>query len=142
MTCVRVLMSNIYEVLKEAEEIHPYKIQGQPDTYSKYNEGWSDAVDYIESRINVGWIPCSERLPRDLETVIVTWINRDPAHYYKDIKDKPFSDVAYRYDGRWYWWSTDGIEAIKEYGRYELDMVNDGIDIIAWMHMPEPCKEE
>lgn len=137
-------MSNIYEVLKEAGEAHLYKIQGQPDTYSKYNEGWSDAVDYIESHIDEGWIPCSERLPRDLETVIVTWINRNPPSYYKDIKDKPISDVAYRYDGRWYWWTTDGIEAIKKYGRYgiyELDMVNDGIDIIAWMHMPEPCKE-
>lgn len=95
----------------------------------------------LESRVNEGWIPCSERLPRDLETVIVTWINRNPPSYYKDIKDKPFSDVAYRYDGRWYWWSTNGIEAIKEYGRYELDMVNDGIDIIAWMHMPEPFQE-
>lgn len=134
-------MSNIYEVLKEAGEAHPYKIQGQPDTYSKYNEGWSDAVDYIESHIDEGWIPCSERLPRDLETVIVTWINRNPPSYYKDIKDKPISDTAYRYDGRWYWWSSVGKDYVKEYGYYKLDRVDEYIDIVAWMPMPEPYKE-
>lgn len=87
------------------------------------------------------WIPCSERLPEDLETVIVTWINRDPDSYYENIKDKPFTDPAYRYRGRWYWWSTRAIDITREYGRYELDEVDDGIEIIAWMPMPEPYKE-
>lgn len=36
------------------------------------------------------WIPCSEMLPEDLEAVIITWVNREPIFYYKDIKDKPF----------------------------------------------------
>lgn len=87
------------------------------------------------------WIPCSDRPPKDLETVIVTWINRAPAPYYRDIKDKTFTDSAYRYNGQWYWWSSVGQDYVKEYGYYEPDRVDEYIDIVAWMPMPEPYKE-
>lgn len=32
------------------------------------------------------WIPVSERLPEDCVPVNVTWINRNPDPYYKDIR--------------------------------------------------------
>ena len=38
-----------------------------------------------------GWIPVSERLPEDNIPVNITWINRKPETYYKEIKDVPFS---------------------------------------------------
>ena len=35
-----------------AEDEHPYdKDPKRPDTYSAYNEGWTDACDYIRARI-------------------------------------------------------------------------------------------
>lgn len=34
-----------------AEDEHPYKKLGTPETYSKYNEGWSDACDYIRGKM-------------------------------------------------------------------------------------------
>lgn len=36
------------DLLKRGEDIeamHPYKIVGNHDTYSQYNEGWSDCAD-------------------------------------------------------------------------------------------------
>ena len=44
-------MDNLLKVLDMAEKMHPYKVIGDADTYSQYNEGWSDAVDYIYSRM-------------------------------------------------------------------------------------------
>ena len=34
-----------------AEDEHPYKKFGTPETYSNYNEGWSDACDYIRGKM-------------------------------------------------------------------------------------------
>ena len=44
-------MDNLLKVLDMAEKIYPDKVIGDADTYSQYNEGWSDAVDYIYSRV-------------------------------------------------------------------------------------------
>lgn len=46
-------MDKLSEVLTEAEQLHPYKILGDPDTYTQYNEGWNDALDYIDSKMGV-----------------------------------------------------------------------------------------
>lgn len=40
-------MNKIVERLKELEEEHPYKVIGQPDTYSQYNEAWQDCIDRV-----------------------------------------------------------------------------------------------
>ena len=43
---------NINDVLKittRVEKIHPYKVVGDRDSYSPYNEGWNDCVSLIES---------------------------------------------------------------------------------------------
>lgn len=46
---------DVDKVLKQLEELaneHPYRVQGDPDTYSQYNEGWGDccdrAIDIVE----------------------------------------------------------------------------------------------
>lgn len=46
------------------------------------------------------WIPVSERLPEDCVPVNVTWINRNPEPYYKDIKDVPFANTAVYCNGK------------------------------------------
>ena len=86
------------------------------------------------------WTLCSERLPEDLETVIVTWINTAPEPYHKNIEGKLFTDPAYIFNGQWYWWSSVGQDYVKEYGYYEPDRVDEYIDIVAWMPMPESYK--
>ena len=73
------------------------------------------------------WIPVSERLPKDLEPVNITWINHDPESYYNDIKDKPFTATGVYFNGQWYWWST---------------LCTDAIEITAWMPLPKPYEPQ
>jgi len=44
---MRKINNGIVEVCNE----HPYKVVGETDTYSQYNEGWNDACDRIQSKI-------------------------------------------------------------------------------------------
>lgn len=88
------------------------------------------------------WIPVSERLPENCVPVNVTWINRSPVPYYAEIKDVPMAATAVYYDGKWYWWSTVCVDYLEEYGEcYNIDLVDEGIDIVAWMPLPEPYQE-
>jgi hypothetical protein len=37
--------------IKNAMVLYPYKVQGRRETYSEYNQGWQDALSYIESGV-------------------------------------------------------------------------------------------
>lgn len=87
------------------------------------------------------WIPVSERLPEDLEPVNITWINHDPEPYYNDIKDKPFTATGVYFNGQWYWWSTLCTDMLAEYSHNYSDIIDEAIEITAWMPLPEPYKE-
>ena len=92
---------------------------------------------------NDDWTPISKDLPEELIPVNVTWVNHDPAPYYKEIKDKRFVDTAVYYRGDWYWWDSVAIDYLKEYGkRAPVHRVHDVIEIIAWRHLPEPWEGE
>lgn len=84
------------------------------------------------------WIPCSERLPENMEPVNITWVNREPEPYYMHIKDKPFTATGIYFRGKWYWYSVTCEDMLGEYGENEIDEVADGIDIVAWMELPKP----
>lgn len=88
------------------------------------------------------WIPVEERLPEDCVPVNVTWINKNPEPYYKDIKDVPFTDTAVYCNEKWHWWSSTCIDYLKEYGKCDWELVNRDIDIVAWMPLPEPYREK
>ena len=106
-----------------------------------YNECLVDVLETIKEQPKVGeWIPCNERLPEDLMTVNVTWVNRKPQTYYSYIKDKPFTNTALRFNGKWYWWSAVTEDILREYGESAMDEIDNGIEVIAWRPLPEPYK--
>ena len=88
------------------------------------------------------WIPVSERLPEDLETVNITWVNHNPESYYMDIKDKPFTATGVYFNGQWYWWSTLCTDTLAEYSHNYYDIIDDDIEITAWMPLPQPYTAE
>lgn len=88
------------------------------------------------------WIPCNERLPEELEPVNITWINHNPESYYANIKDKPFTATGVYFNGQWYWWSTLCTDILAEYSHNYDDIIDDDIEIIAWMPLPQPYEVE
>lgn len=99
-------------------------------------------IKCIEEKLKKNkWIATSEALPSKLEPVIITWVNRAPAPYYQDIKDKPDVAVAYYHNKNWWWFSKYCEDYLAEYGESQLDIVDEGIEVIAWMSLPEPYKE-
>ena len=58
-------------IVDVAEDEHPYKVPGLFVTYSEYNQGWSDAVDFIRNRMEKAdsvpaaprWVRCEDELP-------------------------------------------------------------------------------
>ena len=108
---------------------------------------WVGLAKTIENKINAlsseqQWIPCSVRLPEDLEEVNVTWINHDPESYYDCVKGKPFTGSAVYYKEKWYWYSSTCTDILGEYGENDIDEVDDVIEITAWKPIGEPWEGE
>ncbi len=97
--------------------------------------------EWIDILRQTRWIPVSERLPEELEPVNITWKNHNPESYYADIKDKPFTATGVYFNGQWYWWSTLCTDILAEYSHNYDDIIDDAIEVIAWMPLPEPYKE-
>ena len=91
---------------------------------------------------NQGWILCSERLPENYETVNITWINKKPAPYYENIKDKPFMGTAIFHYGKWYWYSCVCEDYLRECGDSTCDRMDKDIEVIAWQPLQEPYERE
>lgn len=88
------------------------------------------------------WIPCSERLPKDLEPVNITWVNHNPKSYYTNIKDKPFTATGVYFNGQWYWWNTTCTDILAEYSHNYDDIIDNAIKVTAWQPLPKPYKEK
>lgn len=101
-------------------------------------------IDIFEKLVSQGskWIPVSERLPDNTDPVNITWVNHNPESYYADIKDKPFTATGHYCNGRWWWYSVTCQDYLDEYGHWDIDAMDDAIDVIAWMPLPEPYKAE
>lgn len=84
------------------------------------------------------WHRVEVELPESNDAVNVVWVNRNPESYYADIKDKPFVATAHYHNGKWYWFSATCKDYLDEYGRCEVDEVDEDIDILYWMPLPSP----
>lgn len=126
------------------EEVKRYReLSGDNNPYTPisriggYLDGYEKAMEQQPR-----WISVSERLPEDLEPVNITWVNHEPEPYYHDIKDKNFVATGIHYRGKWYWYSTTCADYLGEYGDNEIDLVDDAIEVMAWMPLPEPARLE
>ena len=57
-------MEKLEEILDMIEQEHPYHIPGNPETYSEYNDGWTDAIDRVRAELSklddADWMPVYE----------------------------------------------------------------------------------
>ena len=119
-------MQGLEKILDKLEAEHPYKVPGNYDTYSQYNEGWSDAIDRVRGelgRLNDGWISVEERLPEEK----INPVSRDFYEYQVTAKFGNAKDVRYYRYGNGHWWNGPGI--VDKY-------------VIAWRENPEPYRQE
>ena len=125
-------MQELEKIFEEIEAEHPYKVPGNYDSYSQYNEAWSDAIDRVRARLenffkekeNDGWIPVEERLPEEKKSVLVQWEKYD-RHLNVTLT---YLDVM---------WLDDAEEKVFE----TINGVPNG-KVIAWRPLPEPYRTE
>ena len=43
----------IRDAINKASSMYPYEVIGKPETYSQYNAGWQDAVDYLSQLLGI-----------------------------------------------------------------------------------------
>lgn len=46
-------LNELKNVLEKAYKIHPYRKYDNPDSYSDYNQGWQDALNFIADQLGV-----------------------------------------------------------------------------------------
>lgn len=100
---------------------------------------FSLAIKALEAQ---GWIPVTERLPVNTNPVNITWVNHQPESYYADIKDMPFTATGCFCDGKWYWYSSTCQDYLIYYRDCPFNAIDEGIEVLAWMPLPEPYKKE
>ena len=131
-------------------DLEPYVLYTFTQKYAnEYARGWCKAIKRImaDPPIDVAevmyraWIPVSEKLPETTDPVNITWVNRNPNNYYAEIKDVPFTATGHYCDGRWYWFSTLCQDYLDEYGYCNHDLIDDAVEVTAWMPMPKPYEE-
>ena len=43
----------IKDALNQASNMYPYEVEEKPETYSLYNAGWQDTIDYVSQLLGV-----------------------------------------------------------------------------------------
>lgn len=124
-------MQELEKILEEIEAEHPYKVPGNYESYSQYNEAWQDAIDRVRVKLekffkekeNAGWIPVEERLPEGE----VNPVSQDFYEYQVTAEFGNVKDVRHYKYGKGHWWHGPGI--VDQY-------------VIAWKERPEPYRPE
>lgn len=122
-----VWVESIRAEIANAPTIEPEDKCGECDAWNQYK-------NYPRKS---QWIPCSKKMPEDLEEVNVTWVNHSPEPYYNFVKDKPFTATAVYYKEKWYWYSSVCADILAESGTNYTDEIDSAIEITAWMPLPE-----
>lgn len=113
-----------------------------PQSYHLSEDEARTCIEALEQQKTGKWIPVSERLPDNTDPVNITWVNHDPESYYADIKDKPFTATGHYCNGRWWWYSVTCQDYLDEYGHWDIDAMDDAIEVIAWMPLPSPYQPQ
>lgn len=114
-----------------------------PDLFKPYLDKVIETIsECVEPSEIPPWIPCSERLPEDIKPVIVTWKNNDPKSYYQYIVGKHFVGSGIYCNKKWHWYSSTCEDFLAEYGKCEWDEMDEAIEVVAWMPLPEPFQTE
>lgn len=132
----RIITAKLYD--DEHEEFIEKKMS-IIDCMNAYTDEGVTEADVVEQP---RWIPVSEGLPEDTYPVNITWVNHAPEPYYATIKDKPFTATGCYCDGKWYWYSVTCQDYLDEYRYCDVDSMDEAIEVIAWMPLPEPYKAE
>ena len=112
--------------IKEFAECKPSCAEEFYEGQGCKNCAWGKIIEIVESAhtIEYGtWIPCSERLPKDAEEYHVTQYNKNAVTEYCD----GYRTARIFFDDNGWW---DDIDVLA------------GWEIIAWMPLPEPYREE
>lgn len=139
-------MQEVFEkIIKKLEEIAVqedapiYEGDRESDNYIRCSNA-IEAVEQAAAEYNNGWIPCSERMPKEHESMLAKfkgtakWKNQmfekisDEVNVTViDEKGKCTTNHAHTIDGEW---SCDILKVFKTYR------------IIAWQPLPEPYQPE
>lgn len=129
-------MKHVKELLKKYIEAD-IQILEERDAFITYVELIDELQEAIEQdEKENGWIPVSERLPKDEKEYLVTLekVYGTPEKLYGIASYLKFDDAGY--------WNEN------KYGYLEWDKYSDGhggtkmYKVIAWMPLPEPYKED
>lgn len=129
---------------KEAIESLKWKVEYAKEIGEHHIDGvYVDALDLAVKALEAQrWIPVTERLPVNTNPVNITWVNHQPESYYADIKDKPFTATGCFCDGKWYWYSSTCQDYLIYYRDCPFNAIDEGIEVLAWMPLPEPYTKE
>lgn len=100
---------NILQEINELSKEHPYKVQGDCETYSQYNEAWQDCIDRIKGIImrempdnDNGWTPVEpENLPEGevlccdkYGEMLIGWLSNTNLGYACESEECTMYDVV------------------------------------------------
>lgn len=128
-------MQELEKILEEIKAEHPYKVPGNYDSYSQYNEAWSDAIDRVRARLeeffqekdNDGWVTVEDRTPEE------------SGYYRVTVKNKELGDITE--ETAWFAYVDDYDMDESEWRElYEYE------EVIAWRELapynPERSNDE
>ena len=128
-------MQELEKIFEEIEAKHPYKVPGNYDSYSQYNEAWQDAIDRVRARLeeffrekdNDGWVTVEDRTPEE------------SGYYRVTVKNKELGDITE--ETAWFAYVDDYDMDESEWRElYEYE------EVIAWRELapynPERSNDE
>lgn len=118
------------------------KLKQIPNEYrhEEYNEAIRDVVRFIErykEEYNNGWIPCSERLPEERDSMFAKLKGTDKwsDHMFEKISDDVNATVEFE-DG-----TRKTMTLHTNDGKWNTNNRIVKCNVIAWQPLPEPYKE-